>query len=77
MPILVVGGFRSTVVGEATLEKGSADFIALSRPFIREPDLVRKWEADRKHRALCVSCNGCFLAGIKEGGIRCVQVSNP
>ena len=77
VPILVVGGFRSTVVGEATLEKGSADFIALSRPFIREPDLVRKWEADRKHRALCVSCNGCFLAGIKEGGIRCVQVSNP
>ena len=74
MPILVVGGFRSPEVGEAILEKEDADFIALSRPFIREPDLVRKWEADRTHRALCVSCNGCFLAGIKEGGIRCVQV---
>ncbi|MCL5884685.1 MAG: NADH:flavin oxidoreductase [Deltaproteobacteria bacterium] len=74
VPILVVGGFRSPKVGEAILEKEDADFIALSRPFIREPDLVRKWEADQTHRALCVSCNGCFLAGIKDGGIRCVQV---
>ena len=74
VPIIVVGGFRSPKVGEKTLEKESADFIALSRPFIREPDLVRKWEADRTHRALCISCNGCSLPGIKEGGIRCVQV---
>lgn len=74
VPVIAVGGFRSLEVGEAILEKEGADFIALSRPFIREPGLVRKWEADRTHRALCVSCNGCFLAGIKDGGIRCVQV---
>jgi 2,4-dienoyl-CoA reductase-like NADH-dependent reductase (Old Yellow Enzyme family) len=74
VPVIVVGGFRSPEVAEAILEKGEADFIALSRPFIREPDLVRKWEADRTHRALCVSCNGCFRAGMKDGGIRCVQV---
>lgn len=79
VPIIVVGGFRSPNVGEAILEKDGADFIALSRPFIREPDLVRKWETDRTHRALCISCNGCFLAGMKDGGIRCVHVpiSNP
>jgi len=74
VPILVVGGFRSREVGEAILEKEGADFIALSRPFIREPDLVRKWEAGRAQRASCISCNGCFLPGITEGGIRCVQV---
>ncbi len=76
VPIIVVGGFRSLEVGETLLAKGDADFIALSRPFIREPDLVRKWEADRTRRALCISCNGCFLAGIKDGGIRCVQISD-
>ncbi len=74
VPVIVVGGFRSPKVGEAILEKEGADFIALSRPFIREPDLVRRWEADQTHRALCVSCNGCFLAGIKDRGIRCVHV---
>jgi len=73
VPILVVGGFRSPQVGESTLEKKDADFIALSRPFIREPDLARKWEADRTYRARCISCNGCFLPGVTEGGIRCVQ----
>ena len=77
VPVIVVGGVRTPEIAETILEKEGADFIALSRPFIREPDLVRKWEADRTHRALCVSCNGCFRAGIKEGGIRCVQVSNP
>ena len=77
VPVIVVGGFRSPEVGETILGNGGADFIALSRPFIREPGLVRKWEADRTHRALCVSCNGCFLAGMKDGGIRCVQVSTP
>ncbi|MBW6503198.1 NADH:flavin oxidoreductase [bacterium] len=74
VPVLVVGGFRSPKVGETILKEEGADFIALSRPFIREPDLVRKWEADRTHRALCISCNGCFRAGMKDGGIRCVQV---
>ena len=74
VPVIVVGGFRSPEVCDAVLGKGDGDFIALSRPFIREPDLVRKWEADRTHRALCISCNGCFLAGMREGGIRCVQV---
>ena len=73
VPIVVVGGFRSPEVCETVLGKEGADFIALSRPFIREPDLVRKWEADRSHRALCISCNGCFRPGITEGGIRCVQ----
>ncbi len=76
VPVIVVGGFRSPEVAETILEKEGADFIALSRPFIREPDLVRKWEADRSHRALCISCNGCFRTGIKDGGIRCVN-ENP
>ena len=74
VPVIVVGGFRSPEVCNAILGSGGADFIALSRPFIREPDLVRKWEADRTHRSLCISCNGCFLPGMREGGIRCVQV---
>lgn len=72
MPAMVVGGIRSTAVAENLLADGGADFVALSRPFIREPDLVRRWQADPSHRAACISCNGCFRPGLKEGGIRCV-----
>jgi 2,4-dienoyl-CoA reductase-like NADH-dependent reductase (Old Yellow Enzyme family) len=74
VPVMVVGGIRSPAVGENLLASGGADFVALSRPFIREPDLVRRWQADPSHRATCISCNGCFRPGLKEGGIRCVVV---
>ena len=49
-----------------------ADYIALSRPFIREPDLALRWQSGNRERATCISCNGCFKPGLKEGGIYCV-----
>lgn len=72
-PVMCVGGFRTGQVAADAVQQGSADFIALSRPLIREPDLPRKWQQDLAYRARCISCNGCFKPGIKEGGIRCVQ----
>ncbi len=46
--------------------------IALSRPLIREPNLPLRWTGDDTSPARCISCNKCFMAGIKEGGIYCV-----
>lgn len=71
-PIMVVGGFRSLeVINKALIEDG-IDHISMARPFIREPQLIKRWqEGDRAH-ARCISCNGCFKPGIKEGGIYCV-----
>jgi len=42
------------------LASGDADFVAMARPFIREPDLVRKLEAGRTGGVECVSCNMCL-----------------
>ena len=72
VPVVTVGGIRSPQLAEDLLDRGDADFVALSRPLIREPDLANKWQADFSHRASCISCNGCFRPGFKEGGIRCV-----
>ncbi|AJF06925.1 NADH:flavin oxidoreductase [Geoalkalibacter subterraneus] len=72
LPVMVVGGIRSGTVAKRILSAGQADFIALSRPLIREPDLPRLWQNDPHHRARCISCNGCFKPGLKEGGIYCV-----
>ncbi|MEE8483248.1 MAG: NADH:flavin oxidoreductase [Nitrospinota bacterium] len=71
-PVMVVGGFRSFEVIEAALQNGTADYISLCRPFIREPDLVKRWQSGNREKAGCLSCNGCFRPGIKEGGIYCV-----
>ncbi len=70
-PVMVVGGFRSPEVCEQALEL-DADYISMSRPFIREPALAMRWRSGDRSRATCISCNGCFIPGFKEGGIYCV-----
>jgi len=70
-PVMVVGGFRSFEVAEKTIQE-SADYISMARPFIREPDLAKRWQAGDRSPARCISCNSCFAPGLKEGGIYCV-----
>ena len=71
-PVMVVGGLRSFEIAEGIIRREEADYISMARPFIREPHLVRRWlEGDEGH-ARCISCNGCFKPGLKEGGIYCV-----
>jgi hypothetical protein len=45
---------------EQVLAAGDADFIAMARPFIREPDLVSQIQAGRTGRVDCTSCNLCL-----------------
>jgi len=73
VPVFAVGGIRTLSRSEEALGKGDIDGIALSRPLIREPHLVNLWKQNPEYRAACISCNGCFRPGLKEGGIRCVQ----
>ncbi len=59
--IILVGGLRRTATMEAVIESGEADFVALARPLIREPRLVRKLEGGWRGRVDCVSCNICLM----------------
>ncbi len=71
-PVISVGGFRSYRIADDAIKKKGVDFIALSRPLIREPDLPNKWFKDKKGHAQCISCNKCFMPGLSKGGIYCV-----
>ena len=68
--IVLVGGLRRTETMEGVLERGEADFVALARPLIREPDLVRQIEAGRTGMVDCVSCNICVMHEQRHG-LRC------
>lgn len=68
IPVILVGGIRTTETMTDILDSGDADFLALSRPFIREPDLVNKLVAGRTGMVECVSCNMCLP---HDGSIRC------
>ena len=71
-PVMVVGGFRTYEDASTAVASGDADYIALARPLIREPNLPNRWKAGDRRPATCISCNACFKAGLK-GGIYCVQ----
>jgi len=71
-PVMAVGCFRSVEVINSALINDGADYISMARPFIREPHLIRRWEQGDNSRATCISCNGCFKPGLREGGIYCV-----
>jgi len=71
-PVMVVGGFRSYGVAEKTVNENGLDYVALSRPLIREPNLPGRWLQGDRSPAKCISCNGCFKPGLTKGGIYCV-----
>ena len=69
-PIMLVGGLKSFDRIEQILTAGSADFVSLSRPLIRQPDLPNLWLSGAgPNRAECISCNACLAIGAEP--IRC------
>lgn len=71
VPLLLVGGIRALEVAKDLVSVGLADYISMSRPLIREPDLINRWRSGDTKPATCVSCNGCFGAGFKGEGVHC------
>ncbi len=73
VPLILVGGIRSLDVVVKILAEGSADFISLSRPLIRDPDLPNKWlNGIGEPKSDCISCNGC-TGSIMSGSLRCIK----
>jgi 2,4-dienoyl-CoA reductase-like NADH-dependent reductase (Old Yellow Enzyme family) len=60
IPVILVGGVRSTGQMTQILRAGDADFLAAARPFIREPDFPQSLKAGRQGLLDCVSCNICL-----------------
>ncbi|MHB9097961.1 MAG: NADH:flavin oxidoreductase [Syntrophales bacterium] len=70
-PLILVGGIRTLQIAEGLVDTGVADFIALSRPLIREPGLVRRWQSADSSGAACISCNRCYRPIRRGDGIAC------
>jgi 2,4-dienoyl-CoA reductase-like NADH-dependent reductase (Old Yellow Enzyme family) len=71
----LVGGMRSLPVMEDIIESGVSDLISISRPLIREPDLIKRWKEGDDRPAECTSCGGCINLNDKgELQIYCKQL---
>jgi len=73
IPVVVVGGLRKFNLIEDFIKEGKSDLAAMSRAFIREPGLIKRWKNGDLSPSKCISCDECFkkyYLSIKP--IRCV-----
>ena len=71
-PLILVGGLRSFEVADRIVSEGIADYISMSRPFIREPNLIDRWQRGDRRQSGCTSDNLCFQPGFEGRGVYCV-----
>ena len=60
VPVVVVGGYRSVEKIDNIIGDTAIEYVSLSRPLIREPHLVARWQGGDLTPARCVSCNSCY-----------------
>lgn len=73
IPVIAVGKLRTPALAEAALRQGQADFIALGRGLLADPDWPRKalaGEGERIHE--CIACNqGCISRLFEQRDVWC------
>lgn len=65
IPVIAVGRLGHVQDAADAIERKAADFIALGRPLLADPDWVNKAASDTPIRA-CLGCNSC-VDGMREG----------
>ena len=77
IPLMVVGGMRKLDHMETVVENRYADFISMSRPFIKEPNIVNKFREGKADEVSCVSCNKCFAGVANNMSVACYNKNFP
>jgi 2,4-dienoyl-CoA reductase-like NADH-dependent reductase (Old Yellow Enzyme family) len=58
LPMILLGGVTNRAVMDEAMAAGF-QFVAMGRALLREPDLVRRLQADATTTSLCIHCNRC------------------
>jgi len=74
IPLILVGGFLSFNIAEEVITSQLADYVALARPLIREPDLIKRWSKGDRKKASCISCNKCFSTLFMKEALHCAAL---
>jgi 2,4-dienoyl-CoA reductase-like NADH-dependent reductase (Old Yellow Enzyme family) len=76
IPLILVGGIRTFETADELVKTGTADYVSLCRPLIREPGLIKRWKSGDLRKSECISDNACLQSGMEGKGVHCVHVSN-
>ncbi|MFI8778132.1 NADH:flavin oxidoreductase [Brachybacterium paraconglomeratum] len=71
MPLVLLGGITDLDAMKSAMDDGF-EYVAMARALLREPDLIRKFEADSRTRSTCIHCNLCAASIFT--GTRCPLV---
>lgn len=75
--LCLVGGLRKKEMMEMIINNGHVDFISMSRPFIREPLIVKKMIEGKANTVSCKSCNKCLAAAAIDIPVKCYNKGFP
>lgn len=68
VPVILVGGNREYTALTDIINQTAVEYISFCRPFIRESDLINRWQAGELSSAKCISCSKCF----RPDGTKCI-----
>jgi 2,4-dienoyl-CoA reductase (NADPH2) len=72
VPVIAVGRIHDPARAEQILADGRADFIAMGRPLLADPDLPRKLLTGQAHRVRkCISCENCIDSTEQRFSVDC------
>ena len=76
IPVITVGVIRTPDVAERILREGNADFVAIGRGLIADPDWPRKARSgDVQEIRRCISCNRCVRQRVFDDLPICCSVN--
>ncbi len=77
IPIILVGGIRSVEMIERLLSEEKVDYVAMCRPFIREPHLIKRWKSGDRSPSTCRTCGRCLLKAFRGHTVQCYRRKIP
>jgi 2,4-dienoyl-CoA reductase (NADPH2) len=70
IPLVTTNRINRPEVAEAVLARGDADMVSMARPFLADPDFVRKAEEGRDDEInVCIACNQACLDHTFKGRV--------